>query len=57
MQSLPELEIEGVAYISKRVQHHDPRNQMGMENFPSCVNLAIPMKREVNEVSLLMISN
>ncbi|WP_431800030.1 hypothetical protein [Halobacillus andaensis] len=50
MQSLTELEIDGVAYISKRVQHHDERIQMGMENFPSCVNLAIPMKREVNEL-------
>ncbi|PEZ01346.1 hypothetical protein CN326_21505 [Bacillus sp. AFS018417] len=50
MQSLADFEIDGVAYISTRIEHNDPSIQMGDENFPSCVNLAIPMKNNNKEV-------
>ncbi|MGZ0879977.1 hypothetical protein ACWZQY_028955 [Priestia megaterium] len=46
MQSLAELGIDGVAYISKRIERNNPFIVTGNENFPSCVNLAIPMKND-----------
>jgi hypothetical protein len=50
MQSLADIGIDGVAYISKRIEHNNPSIQTGNENFPSCVNLAIPMKNDNKEV-------
>ncbi|MBY0134064.1 RES domain-containing protein [Bacillus cereus] len=49
MQCLTELGVEGVAYISKQIEHNDLSIQLGNENFPTCVNLAIPMKNNKND--------
>ncbi|MCU5378634.1 RES domain-containing protein [Bacillus cereus] len=49
MQCLTELGLEGVAYISKQIEHNDLSLQLGNENFPTCVNLAIPMKNNKND--------
>jgi hypothetical protein len=49
MQSLADFGIDGVAYISKRIEHSNPSIQTGNENFPCCVNLAIPMKNDNKE--------
>lgn len=48
MQCLTELGVDGVAYISKQIEHNDLSVQLGNENFPTCVNLAIPMKNNKN---------
>ncbi|MFD4928405.1 hypothetical protein ACFWMS_05645 [Peribacillus butanolivorans] len=49
MQSLASFGIDGVAYVSKKIEHNNPSIQTGNENFPSCVNLAIPMKNDNKE--------
>ncbi|GAB1779561.1 hypothetical protein PMEGAS67_50380 [Priestia megaterium] len=46
MQSLADFGIDGVAYISKRIEHDTSGASTGNENFPLCVNLAIPMKKD-----------
>lgn len=44
MQCLSDLDVEGVAYISKRVESDSL-------NFPMCVNLAIPMRNNQSNYS------